>query len=163
MLLISMTSKKVFTLIRSKTACAIKDCYLLRFDGGSVPNPGTCGSGAVIYSPNGTKLWEVGRYMDYGTNNAAEYTGLEIGLLLCLREGYLNIKIEGDSKLVINQVSGLWAVKSDGLRTNYERVIRLLDKFNYVAARHIYREFNGDADALTNELQGTRCGFERRL
>lgn len=46
--------KKVFTLVHASGAAAsIKDCYTMRFDGGAVPNPGTCGSGAVIYSQIG--------------------------------------------------------------------------------------------------------------
>jgi ribonuclease HI len=159
-------TKKVFTLIHKAaddTVVSLKSCYLLQFDGGAVPNPGTCGSGAVLFAPDGTKIWEVGRYIPYGTNNIAEYTGLEIGLALCLREGYLNLKIEGDSKLVIQQVAGSWALKAMGLRENYNRVMALINKMNYVVVRHVYREFNSDADALTNELQGTRMSFERRL
>lgn len=156
--------KKVFTLVHASGAAAsIKDCYTMRFDGGAVPNPGTCGSGAVIYSPTGVKLWEVGRYIEYGTNNLAEYTGLEIGLAVCLREGYKNLKIEGDSQLVINQITGTWAVKSEGLRENFKRVKALINKLDYVVMRHVYREFNSEADALTDELQGTKMSFERRL
>jgi len=155
-------AQKVFTLVHKVSDVKIKDCYLMRFDGGAVPNPGTCGSGAVIWGPDGKKLWEVGRFMAYGTNNVAEYTGLEIGLALCLREGYVNVKIEGDSKLVVNQVIGSWALNAEGLRENNARVMELIKRLNYVAIRHVYREFNVDADAVTNELQGTRQSFERR-
>jgi len=159
---IGSDKKKVFTLLRGGSA-SLKDCYLLRFDGGAVPNPGKCGAGAVIWAPDGTKLWEVGRYIEYGTNNLAEYTGLEIGLAVCLREGYVNLKIEGDSNLVINQILGQWQVKSEGLQQNHKKVMDMLSRLNYVVVRHVYREFNVDADALTNELQATRFGFERRL
>jgi ribonuclease HI len=160
---VGSSKKKVFTLLRGGSAASLKDCYLLRFDGGAVPNPGTCGSAAVIWAPDGTKLWEIGRYIEYGTNNLAEYTGLEIGLALCLREGYINLKIEGDSNLVINQILGQWQVKSTGLQQHHARVMGLLSRLNYVVVRHVYREFNVDADALTNELQETRFSFERRL
>lgn len=159
------SNKKVFTLVHNGTAAAvkIKDCYLMRFDGGAVPNPGSCGSGAVIWGPDGTKIWEVGRYIPYGTNNIAEYTGLEIGLAVCLREGYKNLKVEGDSKLVINQVIGSWALNAEGMRDCNLRVMNLIKQLDYVVVRHVYREFNSEADALTNELQGTRQSFERRL
>lgn len=159
-------TKKVFTLIHRRTLATtvpLKDCYLLQFDGGAVPNPGTCGSGAVIYNPLGKKILERGRYIEYGTNNLAEYTGLEIGLELALREGFINLKIEGDSNLVINQIIGSWAVKAGGLKESHKRVMALLGQFNYVVGRHVYREFNSAADDLTNELQGTRASFERRV
>ena len=163
--LVHMSAKKVFTLVHngSDGLVKIKDCYLMRFDGGAVPNPGTCGSGAVIWGPDGKKLWEVGRYMPYGTNNIAEYTGLEIGLELCLRLGYKNLKIEGDSKLVVNQVIGSWALNAEGLRDCNLRVMALIKKLDYVVIRHVYREYNVDADAVTNELQGTKQSFERRV
>ena len=156
-------NKKVFTLVHSRTVTPLKECYLMRFDGGAVPNPGTCGSGAVIFTPEGVKIWEVGHYIEYGTNNIAEYTGLEIGLALCIREGILNLKIEGDSKLVVNQVIGSWALNAEGLRQNNARVMALINKMNYVVIRHIYREFNSEADAITDELQGTRQSFVRRI
>lgn len=163
--IVIMSTKKVFTLVHNGTreGVKIKDCYLMRFDGGAVPNPGSCGSGAVIWGPDGKKIWEVGRYIPYGTNNIAEYTGLEIGLAVCLREGIRNLKIEGDSKLVINQVIGSWALNAEGMRDCNLRVMKLIKQLDYVVVRHVYREFNVDADALTNELQGTKQSFERKL
>ena len=83
----------------------LTETHLLQFDGGAVPNPGTCGSGAVIFDSRGACLWEIGEYFDHGTNNEAEYRGLELGLTLALREGIRSIKIEGDSKLVISQIN----------------------------------------------------------
>jgi len=138
-------------------------CNLLQFDGGAVPNPGMCGSGAVLFDISGRCLWEVGEYFNYGTNNEAEYRGLELGLTLALREGIRFIKIEGDSKLVISQIGGQWKVKAPGLLDVYKRVCLLISKFDTVACRHVYREFNTHADKITNELQLTKTSFERRL
>jgi ribonuclease HI len=157
------TVKKVYNLIHSKTVTPLNQCYLLKFDGGAVPNPGKCGSGAVLFSPNGSKIWEVGQFMPHGTNNQAEYTGLFIGLKLCKRLGIADLKIEGDSMLVIKQICGLWAVKADGIKDLSQQVNTLLRDFNYVVARHVYREDNTEADAITNELQATQTNFERQL
>jgi ribonuclease HI len=137
--------------------------HLLQFDGGAVPNPGSCGSGAVIFDSDGVCLWEIGEYFDRGTNNEAEYRGLELGLTVALREGIRSIKIEGDSKLVISQISGLWKVKAPGLLGVYTRVCLLINKFDSVYCRHVYREFNTHADKITNELQLTKTSFERRV
>ena len=150
-----------FFIIKGSTD--ISKHHLLQFDGGSVPNPGACGSGAVIYSPTGVCLWEVGEYIPYGTNNIAEYRGLEIGLSLALRIGLRSIKIEGDSNLVIQQISEKWKVRNAGLLDPFRRVKELLSKFDAVACRHIYREQNTHADRLTNELQVIRSSFERNI
>jgi len=136
---------------------------LLRFDGGAVPNPGACGSGAVLYAPDGTGLCERGEFIRYGTNNIAEYTGLKIGLEMARKRGIRAIKIEGDSKLVIQQICGLWAIKAPGLLALHAGVMEEVRKFDYVVCRHIFREQNEHADALTNELQETRTSFERDL
>ena len=136
---------------------------MLRFDGGAVPNPGACGSGAVLYAPDGTGLCERGEFIRYGTNNIAEYTGLKIGLEMARKRGVRAIKIEGDSKLVIQQICGLWAIKAPGLLALHAGVMEEVRKFDYVVCRHIFREQNEHADALTNELQETRTSFERDL
>jgi len=137
--------------------------YLLQFDGGAVPNPGSCGSGAVLFDSDGTCLWELGEYSAYGTNNTAEYRGLELGLEKALAIGVRHINIEGDSMLVIKQICRLWAVKAPGLKDVYKRVSSLLQKFDSVSCRHIYREHNIRADAITNELQLTKTSFERKI
>jgi ribonuclease HI len=141
----------------------LNECHLLRFDGGAVPNPGACGSGAVLYAPDGTGLCERGEFIRYGTNNIAEYTGLKIGLEMARKRGIRAIKIEGDSKLVIQQICSLWAIKAPGLLALHAGVMEEVRKFDYVVCRHIYREQNEHADALTNELQETRTSFERDL
>ena len=141
----------------------LNECHLLRFDGGAVPNPGACGAGAILYGPDGTGLCERGQFIRYGTNNVAEYTGLKIGLEMALSRGVRAIKIEGDSKLVIQQICGLWAIKAPGLLALHQGVMDSVRKFDYVVCRHIFREQNEAADALTNELQETRTSFEREM
>jgi probable phosphoglycerate mutase len=135
--------------------------YLIQFDGGAVPNPGTCGSGAVLFDPTGKCVWEVGEYSAWGTNNTAEYRGLELGLLLALEKGVKSLKVEGDSNLVIQQIAGKWQVKNSGLKDVFVRVSALIQKFDTVLVRHVYREFNTRADAITDELQITKTPFSR--
>jgi len=137
--------------------------YLVQFDGGAVPNPGSCGSGAVLFDPLGKPIWEIGEYCEYGTNNTAEYRGLELGLQLALDLGVRSLKIEGDSNLVIQQIAGLWKVKNEGLKVVYARCVGLISKFDAVSCRHVYREYNKRADSITNELQVTKTAFRREL
>jgi ribonuclease HI len=137
--------------------------YLLQFDGLSVPNPGVSTSGAVIYSPGSTRkvVAERAHYIKHATNNEAEYGGLILGLELAKQLKAENLLIEGDSQLVIYQTEGRWKAKDLRMAKLQEIVQELLKSFNFVGVRHVRRENNTHADALTNECLKRRESFER--
>jgi len=137
--------------------------YLLQFDGLASPNPGEATAGAVLFSPEGKIVFEVADYLGIQTNNYAEYSGLLIGLKLAKEKGYTQIKIEGDSNLIIQQVKGLWRVKEPKLRLLFEQILKLLIDFKVESIKHVYREYNKVADALTNECLLTKKGFVREF
>ena len=136
-------------------------CYLLQFDGLSIPNPGEATSGAVLFSPTGEIVFETGEYMANGTNNTAEYTGLLIGVRLALEKGVRNIRIEGDSMLVIKQVLGQWKVANVALSELHAKILVCLEKFDYVALRHVLRDKNSHADRITNDVFKSKTSFVR--
>lgn len=144
-------TKQLYHTLVSKPNIKQNSCYLLQFDGGTQPNPGEASGGAIIYSPTKKMLYETGEYIDFATNNIAEYKGLIIGLKLALEKGFTNILVEGDSQLIISQVIGKYKVKNDKLKIYHKEVVDLVSKFDYVAIRHIYRDFNKEADRITNE------------
>jgi ribonuclease HI len=128
-------------------------CYLLQFDGLSEPNPGTSTGGAVMFCPGSRKVvFERGEFMNFATNNQAEYTGLLIGVKSALEFDVKHLLIEGDSQLVIFQTEGKWKVKNDGLKTLNKEVRDLLSQFDFVAIRHVYRDKNEHADRITNNV-----------
>jgi ribonuclease HI len=137
--------------------------YLLQFDGLSVPNPGISTSGAVIYSPGSTRkvLAEKAHFIKYATNNEAEYGGLILGLEMARDMKIENLLIEGDSQLIIYQTEGRWKAKDLRMAKLQEIVQGLLKSFNFVATRHVRREFNKEADALTNECLKKQESFQR--
>ena len=137
--------------------------YLLQFDGLASPNPGEATAGAVLFSPEGKVVFEVADYLGIQTNNYAEYSGLLIGLKLAKQKGYKQIKIEGDSNLIIQQVKGLWKVKEPRLKILFEQIMKLLIDFKVESIKHVYREYNKVADALTNECLATKKGFVREF
>ena len=51
---------------------------LLHTDGGSRGNPGPSGSGAVLYTVDGTVIGEATKFLGTTTNNVAEYTAIII-------------------------------------------------------------------------------------
>jgi ribonuclease HI len=135
-------------------------CYLLQFDGLAEPNPGKTTGGAVIFTPTTRQLFlERGQLLKYGTNNQGEYLGLLIGLLAAIENNIKHLLIEGDSQLVISQVSGKWKVNEPILKKYHKRVCSLLSKFDFVAIRHVYRDKNKHADALTNEVAQSNESF----
>jgi ribonuclease HI len=135
--------------------------YLLQFDGLAAPNPGQATAGAVLFSPEGKVVFELADYLGIQTNNYAEYTGLLIGLRLAKERGIKVIRIEGDSNLVIQQVKGLWKVKEPSLKPLFENIMKLLIDFKVESIKHVYREYNKAADALTNECLALKRGFVR--
>jgi ribonuclease HI len=125
--------------------------YKLAFDGCSKGNPGRAGAGAVIYE-GAKEVWTDARYVgDRETNNVAEYTGLIMGLHEALRRGIMRLLVQGDSELIIKQMKGEYAVKSDNIRGYYETAKGLAEQFKWVEFRHVYRVHNKRADELSNE------------
>ena len=135
--------------------------YLLQFDGLASPNPGIATAGAVLFTSEGTVVFEIAEYLGFKTNNYAEYMGLLIGLKFAKSLGYTNIKIEGDSNLIIQQVKGVWSIKDAKLKPLFEEIMKLLTSFKVEYIKHIYRAYNTHADALTNECLDTKKGFIR--
>lgn len=112
--------------------------YTIIFDGGSQGNPGPgYGSYALRREQDG-KQWLV--RLDFGrqmTNNEAEYEALIAGLqglierieLADQSPGGSTIEVRGDSKLVLNQVQGIWKAKDDRMRLLRNRARELLARF----------------------------------
>jgi probable phosphoglycerate mutase len=155
--------------------------YVLRFDGGARGNPGIAGSGAIVwYSTQFDRSWTVigtdAHYIDaMTTNNAAEYIGLIRGVGEILSphmqtsmstnafspNDEVFLRVEGDSKLILNQVQGLWHVKNENLRHYKDQVTNGLHQIRRlchtkslpldISFNFIRREWNKDADRLANE------------
>ena len=126
-------------------------------DGGSKGNPGPSSIGGVGYL-NGRKVFDFKKSIGIATNNDAEYKAL-IEALEKVR-GYelgvrkiTQIQFYSDSRLMINQIKGLFKVKNGRIR-EYILIIRGLEQevdlpitYNYVP-----REQNVEADLLVNSV-----------
>uniref|UniRef100_H3H5C4 Reverse transcriptase domain-containing protein n=1 Tax=Phytophthora ramorum TaxID=164328 RepID=H3H5C4_PHYRM len=126
--------------------------WRLQFDGAcrGGPNPG--GAGALLYNPEGAVVWTGSHYMPGAkeTNNTAEYTALLIGARAAADHGARQLRIEGDSLLVIRQVKGLYATKSTRLRQLRNAVRHELARVGQHSLHHIDRQGNAFADRLAN-------------
>lgn len=126
------------------------------FDGASRGNPGEAGAGALLVNDRDEAVWETARYLGKKTNNEAEYTALLLLLAAARERGVKEIKIFGDSKLVVCQVSRQWKINLPHLRELAKEAWRLMEGMK-VELEWIPREQNKRADALSNEaIDGKR-------
>lgn len=146
--------------------------FIVTFDGGARGNPGIAGAGFVIKKntnntlspPLQTKAIYVG---DHATNNEAEYTGVieALGAVIEFVKGNIitkkdRVEILGDSKLIINQLNGVYKVKSANLVCFYKKAIALLDALEkmdvFVKLDYIPRRENKEADAMANKAMDAK-------
>ena len=124
--------------------------YLLKFDGCSKGNPGFAGAGAVIFYHD-KEVWFDSFFVgEKATNNHAEYAGLILGLQQARQMGIQNLRVEGDSELIINQMIGTYRCQSRHLLDLYDRAKDLESSFEKISYSHIYRKDNKRADQLSN-------------
>ena len=86
--------------------------------------------------------------LGFGTNNYAELCALKLLLSLAWDNHIKKLQIYGDSQFVINWVNGKFRIQNLELSQVLMEVNRLLDFFELVDLKHIYRERNSHADAL---------------
>ena len=123
---------------------------IVEADGASRGNPGPAAYGAVIKdAQSGVVLAEVAEYIGEATNNVAEYRGVLAGLEQARRlDDSALIEARLDSKLVVEQMSGRWAIKNAALKP---LALRVRDVAEAVTFTWVPREQNKAADALANE------------
>ena len=131
-------------------------------DGGSRGNPGPAAYGATI-SEHGKVIAELYEYIGTATNNVAEYSGLIAALhhVNQLDSG-ARIEVLMDSKLVIEQMSGRWQIKNEGMRNLSKTAIQAHDP-KLVTYKWIPREENAHADRLANKALDERVDGTKPL
>jgi len=124
---------------------------IIEADGGSRGNPGPSGSGAVVIdSGTGEILAEISRFIGTATNNVAEYTALIAGLARAYElNAEAQVTVRMDSKLVIEQMSGLWKIKHPDMKQLAIQAHGIINGRS-VEWQWIPREQNSRADALAN-------------
>jgi ribonuclease HI len=130
----------------------------LYFDGASRSNPGPAGAGWLVKSDQGMRQTGT-HYLGIATNNEAEYTGLVLALEWLIEHcnpSDCQVKIKGDSQLVIKQLCGEYAVRARHLRKFYLHAISLLSKFKRWNASWVPRSKNAIADELANSALDNR-------
>ena len=137
--------------------------HVIQFDGACRGNPSnilglgyllkTRDTNHITTNKNDTVLDQqyFQHYTVNGTNNEAEYLSMIKGMELALKHNLINIVLEGDSVLVINQMTGKFQVKAENLIPLYNTAKELEGMFKSVQYQHVKREFNKEADKLANK------------
>lgn len=124
-------------------------------DGGSRGNPGPAAFGATV-TENGQVIAELYEFIGTATNNVAEYSGLIAALQYINKldpKAYIDVAM--DSKLVVEQMSGRWKIKNEGMRSLAKTAFQAHDS-SLVTYRWIPREENSHADKLANRALDER-------
>lgn len=124
--------------------------FTAHIDGGARGNPGPAGWGAVIHTPAGDVAAELNGAIPHATNNVAEYEGLLAALRWCQAQGVTALHVRSDSLLLVQQMRGIYRVKSNLLKPLYGQATLLTHQVGQVTFEHIRRELNEDADRLAN-------------
>jgi len=129
-------------------------------DGGSRGNPGPAAYGATV-SEDGKVIAELFEFIGTATNNVAEYSGLIAALSHVNKiDPSARIDVAMDSKLVVEQMSGRWQVKNEGMRALAKSAMQAHDP-SLVTYKWIPREENSHADRLANKALDERVdGFK---
>jgi ribonuclease HI len=119
-------------------------------DGASRSNPGEASVGITITEQD-IEIDTISRKIGIATNNVAEYQALIDGLKYCNDNNVQNVSFYLDSKLVVEQISGNFKVKSEHLKVMYGEAKVLISKIDNFTINHIYRVNNKRADQLANQ------------
>lgn len=127
--------------------------YVIFLDGGLTANPGDIAVAAVVLTPAGEIVTEMARFAGQGTNNEAEYKALKHAISMANLVGARRPLFCSDSRLIVQQVNGWWAVRGHLCFLHGECTGALM-KFDRWLLQHVPREKNRYADWLVSGLLG---------
>jgi probable phosphoglycerate mutase len=136
---------------------------VIEADGGSRGNPGPAGSGAVLIdAQTGSVLAEIAMFIGIATNNVAEYRAVLAAVDVANEIAPdAELLVRMDSKLVVEQMSGRWKVKNEGMQDLFQSMQKSIGT-RKISFEWIPRGQNGKADALANEAMDAEKSVVRK-
>lgn len=119
------------------------------------------GIGIVAYESSGIKVCELAfRINDpHTTNNEMEYFALATALESLFKDNAIlmpptkTVTFYSDSKLVVNQVNGLWQIKNEYLKSYYLKIRDIIESAPCkINVEWVPREKNKEADNLAQSI-----------
>jgi ribonuclease HI len=125
--------------------------HTLRTDGAARGNPGPAGIGVVLEDESGDPIEKLAKGIGWATNNVAEYQALIEGLGIARRHEVEDLVVVSDSRLLVEQMSGNFKVKSKGLKPLHAEARELASVFRSIRFKTVPRSGNAAADLLANQ------------
>ncbi|XP_072064442.1 uncharacterized protein [Arachis hypogaea] len=107
------------------------------------------GTGIILVNQEGTQIEVFLKFEFPASNNHAEYEALIAGLKLEKEVSTTKVVAFSDSQVVISQINGEYQAKDPNMRRYLEKINEYLGQFPKTEVRHITRELNSRADALS--------------
>ncbi|GJY79482.1 reverse transcriptase domain-containing protein [Tanacetum coccineum] len=107
------------------------------------------GAGLILTSPEGEEFTYALRFEFNASNNEAEYEALIAGLRISEQMNVKNLIAKVDSRLVANQIKGMYEAKEQSMTQYLEKAKALIDNFKKFSIKQGSRSENKKADALS--------------
>lgn len=130
--------------------------YIAFVDGGSRGNPGPSASAYALFKDcnirGGEHLVTEGIPLGIQTNNYAEYAAFHdlLAGIPFLEHAPSVLNVFSDSTLMVNQLTGRWATKDEGIQRLQRKIFDKLTPDMKVNVAYIPRAFNKEADKAVN-------------
>ncbi|MDH5715592.1 MAG: ribonuclease HI family protein [Candidatus Aminicenantes bacterium] len=131
-------------------------------DGSSRGNPGEAGYGFYVTDADGKELAARYKYLGYKTNNYAEYQALLAALKYAIKNNYPRVEVYSDSLLLVNQIKGLYKVKSRNLMPLFLQALRLMKKLPALHICHLPHQKNRLAHNLAHRAIELKARIESK-
>ncbi|XP_022868244.1 uncharacterized protein LOC111387881, partial [Olea europaea var. sylvestris] len=118
-----------------------------KIDGCCIGNPGNCGRGGVIRANNGEFIYAFHTFYGHGINTWVELKAVLEGIHICVERNFPKIIIKSDSQVVVN-----WFLNKRCTGWIFWKAWEEINDLmigREVALRHVFREANQVADALS--------------
>ncbi|GJS77153.1 reverse transcriptase domain-containing protein [Tanacetum coccineum] len=125
----------------------LPDPWVLFTDGSSCIDGS--GAGLIITNSEGMEFTYALRFRFNATNNEAEYEALIASLRIAGQMGVQNLQANVDSKLVANQVNGVYIAKESSMIKYLEKVKNLASTFKEFSIKQVPKGENKKSDALS--------------
>ena len=107
------------------------------------------GNSAVLIIPK-AEYFSFKARLDFNyTNNVAGYEACAMGLQAAIDKKVKELKVYGDSALVIYQLRGEWEIEDSCLILYHKYIAKMIKQFNEINFNHLPREENQMVDTLT--------------
>ncbi|HUT04665.1 MAG TPA: ribonuclease HI family protein [bacterium] len=119
--------------------------------GGSKGVFGHAAAAFVIVTPDNKVLAISSRYVGARSPNIAEYAAIYLAAKKARSLGLAKLLIRSNNDLVVKQLAGQFAVKSESLKKPYSECIKALESFGKFAMQTISRDSNKVARRMVSE------------